>query len=141
MATCEATQMQRFLILGWFWWKKPGQGYEKKNSNFQICQTQFLNLKTQPIGTWKLQCPSCCETSFRHFSECSVVPRINLSHTRNSYIYPKNQNYLLPKADLRFFLSYRLRTTIKITIVSTFQVINFQAVIVKVCVKRYRLFQ
>ena len=82
----------RFLILGWFWWKMPRQGYEKKKSNFQICHTQFLNLKTQPIGTWKLQCPGCCETSFRYFAKCSLVPRINLSRTQNSYLCQKNQN-------------------------------------------------
>ena len=53
---------------------------------------------------------------------------------------PKNQNYLLGKADLGFFLSYGLRTTIKIRISSTFYVIdNFQAVIVKIRAKKYKL--
>ena len=29
---------------------------KKKFSNFQICHNHFFSLKTQPIGTWKLQC-------------------------------------------------------------------------------------
>ena len=35
---------------------------------------------------------------------------------------PKNQNYLLVKADVRFFFSFGLRTTIKVTIFSIFYV-------------------
>ena len=37
---------------------------------------------------------------------------------QQSYLCQKNQNYLQGKANLRFFLSYSLRTTIKITIYS-----------------------
>ena len=56
------------------------------------------------------------------FAVCSLVPSMNLSHMQQSYLCPKNQNYLLEKADLRFFLNCGLRTTIKITIFSTFYV-------------------
>ena len=58
------------------------------------------------------------------FEVCSLVTRINLSYMQQSYLCPKNQNYLLGKADLGFFYSYRLRSTTKITIFSTY-VIDF----------------
>ena len=58
------------------------------------------------------------------FAVRSLITRINLSHMEWSYLCSKNQNILLGKADLRFFLSYRLRTTIKITIFSTFYVVD-----------------
>ena len=60
------------------------------------------------------------------FEVCSLVTRINLSYTQQSYLCPKNQNYLLGKADLGFFFNYRLRSTIKITIFSTY-VIDFSS--------------
>ena len=43
---------------------------------------------------------------------------------QQGYLSSKNQNHLLGKADLGFLLSYGLRTTIKITIFSTFYVID-----------------
>ena len=70
------------------------------------------------------------------FAVCSLAPRMNLPHMQQSYFCTKNQNYLLKKVDLRFFLSCRLRITIKIAICRT-----FQAVIVKNCAKKYRPFQ
>ena len=57
-----------------------------------------------------------------NFPVCSLVPSMNLSHTQQSFLCSKNLNYLLKKSDLRFFLNYGLRTTIKITIFSTFYV-------------------
>ena len=39
------------------------------------------------------------------FVVCSLVPSMNLSYMQQSYLCPKNQNYLLEKADLRFFLN------------------------------------
>ena len=76
------------------------------------------------------------------FAVCSLVPSMNLSHSQQSYLCPKNQNYLLEKANLRFFLNYGFRTAIKITILGTFYVTdNFQTVVVKIHAKRCRLFQ
>ena len=43
---------------------------------------------------------------------------------QQGYLCPKTQNYLLGKADLGFFLRSGWRTTIKITIFSTFYVID-----------------
>ena len=60
-------------------------------------------------------CPFFVKTVLNTFAVCSLVPRINLSHTQQSYLCPRNQNYLLGKADLKFFLRHGLRTTIKIT--------------------------
>ena len=45
-----------------------------------------------------------------NFVVCSLVPWINLSHMQCRGFYAqKNQNYLLGKADLKFFLSYKLQ--------------------------------
>ena len=74
---------------------------------------------------WSLEtavCPIFVKPVLDIFAVCSLVPSMNLSHTQQSYLCPKNQNYLLEKSDLRFFLNYGLRTTIKITIFSTFYV-------------------
>ena len=43
---------------------------------------------------------------------------------QQGYLCPKTQNYLLGKADLGFFLRSGWRTTIQITIFSTFYVID-----------------
>ena len=51
--------------LGWFWWKKPKQGHEKIFfTTFKFVTTSFFNLKTQPIGAWKLQCAQFLRTQF-----------------------------------------------------------------------------
>ena len=68
-------------------------------------------------------CPIFVKPVLNIFAVCSPVPRMNLSHTQKRYLCSKNQNYLPEKADLRFFLSCGLRTTIKI-IISTFYVID-----------------
>ena len=108
---------------GWFWWKKTqARIWKIFFSNFQICHNQFFYLKTQPIGAWKLQCTQIFDTVLDIFAVCSLVPSMNLSHTQQSYLFPKNQNYLLEKAELRFLLNYGLRTTVKITVFSTFYV-------------------
>ena len=111
--------------------KSPSKDMEKFFSNFQICHNQFLYLKTQPTGVWKLWCQFLRNWFLDIFAVCSLVRKINLPHTQQSYLCPKNINYLLEKADLRFFLSYGLMTTIKITIFSSFYVKdNFQAKII-----------
>ena len=58
------------------------------------------------------------------FAVCSLVPRVNVSNMQQNYLCPKSQNYLPGMGDLRFFLSYGLRATIKITICSTFYVLD-----------------
>ena len=69
-----------------------------------------------------------------NFVVCLLEPIINLAHIQQSYVCPKNQNYLLEKPDLKFFHSYGLSTTIKITIFSTFYVIdNVSSRLVEIC--------
>ena len=67
-------------------------------------------------------CPISVKPVLDMFGVCSLVPSMNLSHTQQSYLCPKIQNYLLEKSDLKFFLNYGLRTTIQITIFRTFYV-------------------
>ena len=80
---------------------------------------------------WGLEtavCPTFVKMLLDIFAVCSLVPRINLSHLQKLFMpQKKNQNYVLEKTNLRFFLSYGLRNT-KITIFSTFFVIgNFSS--------------
>ena len=103
--------------------KAQAKIWKKTFPNFQICHNQFFLLENPTH--WGLEtavCPIFVKPVLDIFAVCSLVLRINLSHTQQSYLCPKNQNYLLGKADFRFFLSYGLRTTIKITISSTFYV-------------------
>ena len=61
---------------------------------------------------WDLKtavCPIFAKPVLDIFAVCSLVPRMNLYHTQQSYLCPKNQNYLLYKTDLGFFFSYGLR--------------------------------
>ena len=105
--------------------KKPKKTYGEKNFQLSNLSQSVLILKNQTH--WCLEstvCPIFVKPVFDIFAVCSMVPTINLAHTQQSYLYPKNQNYLLGKADLRFFLSNRLRTTIKIAIFSMFYVID-----------------
>ena len=86
--------------------------------------------------------PIFAKLVFDIFAVSSLVPWINLSHTQQGYLRPKNQNYLLGVAELGFSLSYELGTTIKITIFSTFYVIdNFSSCYRQNFCKKYRLFQ
>ena len=86
--------------------------------------------------------PIFAKLVFDIFAVSSLVPWINLSHTQQGHLRPKNQNYLLGVAELGFFLSYELGTTIKITIFSTFYVIdNFSSCYRQNFCKKYRLFQ
>ena len=73
---------------------------------------------------WGLEtamCPIFVKPVLDIFEVLSLVPSMNFSHLQQSYLCQKNQNYVLEKADLRFFLNYGLRITIKITIFSTGQ--------------------
>ena len=121
------------------WICKSKQGYGKNNfSNYQICHNKFFFLLENPTH-WGLKTaanPIFVKPVLDIFAVCSLAPRMNLPHMQQSYFCTKNQNYLLKKVDLRFFLSCRLRITIKIAICRT-----FQAVIVKNCAKKYRPFQ
>ena len=104
--------------------KAQARIWKKIFSNFQICHNQFFTWKPNPLGRGleTAVCPIFAKPVLDIFAVCSLVPSMNLSHTQQSYLCPKNQNYLLEKSDLRFFLNYGLRTTIKITIFSTFYV-------------------
>ena len=103
--------------------KSPNKDMEKKNfPTFKFVTISFCTWKSNPLGLGNCKVSNFCETGFRFFAVCSLIPRIKLSHTQQSYLCPKNQNYLLWKANLRFFLSYGLKTTIKMTIFSTFYV-------------------
>ena len=69
--------------------------------------------------------PNFRETGFKYF--CSLFTGTKdefateiCNSIRNGAIYAQKKSILLEKADLRFFLSYGLRTTIQITIFSTF---------------------
>ena len=115
------------------WLKTQARICKKIFFNFQI----YRNLENSTH--WGLETavsPIFAKPVLDIFAVCLLVPRTNLSHTQQSYLCLKNQNKLLEIRHLRFFLSYGLRTTIKITIFSTFYVkINFQAVIVKIHAK------
>ena len=123
--------------VGWFWWKKPKQGYGKKHfPTINFLTISFFTLRLNLLGLGNCSVPNFCKTG------CSLVPRMNLSHTQQSYVCPKNQNYLLNKANLRFFLSYGLRTTKKSQYSVLFMLwITFQVAIVEICAKKYRLFK
>ena len=109
-----------------------GSGEKSPSKDMKIFFCQLSNL-SQPVFLlenpthWGLEtavCPIFEKPVLDIFAVCSLVPSMNLSHTQQSYLCPKNQNYLLEKSDLRFFLNYGLRTTIKITIITTFYVTN-----------------
>ena len=106
--------------------KAQARTWKKVSPTFKFVIITFLYLKTpNPLGAWKLQrCPIFAKPLLDIFAVSSLVYRINLSHMQLGYLCRKNQNYLLGKTDLEFFLSYRLRTTIKIIIFSTFYVID-----------------
>ena len=102
----------------------------------------FLTWKPNPLGLGNCSVSIFCETGFTYFCSLFTGTWTNFSHTQQSYLCPKKQNYLLEKADLRFFLSYRLQTTIKITIFSTFYVTDkFSSCHSRNSCKKYRLFK
>ena len=47
----------RFLILGWFWWKMPRQGYEKKNLTFKFVTLSFWTWKPNLLGLGNCSVP------------------------------------------------------------------------------------
>ena len=102
--------------------KSPNKDMEKKK--FQLFDISFCTWKPNALGFGNCSVPNFAKPVLDIFAVCSLVLRINLSQRQQGYLFPKNQNYLLGKADLGFFLSYGLRTTIKITIFSTFYVID-----------------
>ena len=74
------------------------------------------------------------------FAVCSLAPSMNLSHMQQSYLCPIKQNYLIEKDDLRFFLNYAFRTTIKIISFGTFYVTdNFSSCYSRNSCEKYRL--
>ena len=104
---------------------KKSPSKDMKKIIFQLSNLSELIFLLENTTHWGLEtavCPIFAKPILNTFAVCSLVPSINLSHTQQSYLCLKYQNYLLQKADLRFFLNYRLKTTIKITIFSTFYV-------------------
>ena len=93
--------------------KSPSKGMKKK---------VFLLENPTHWGLETAVCLIFAKSVLDTFAVCSLVPSMNLSHRQQSYLCPKNQNNFLEKSDLRFFLNYGLRTTIKITIFRTFYV-------------------
>ena len=79
----------------------------------------------QNSTNWGLEtavCPTFVKLLLGIFAVCSLVPRTKAIYAQ------KNQNYVLDKTNLGFFLSYGLRNIIKITIFSTFFVtVNFSS--------------
>ena len=103
---------------------KQGHGFFFFFQLSNLSESVFVLENPAHWGLETAVCPIFAKPILDIFAVCSLVPRINLSHTHQSYLYPKNQNYLLGKVDLRFFLSYRLSATVKIKIFSTFYVID-----------------
>ena len=128
---------------GWFWRKKPKQGCGKFFffPAFKFFIISFCTWKNPTH--WGLEtavCPIFAKPPVLDiFAVCSLVPRINLSHTQQGYLCQKNQSYSLGKADLGFFLSNG-STTIKITIFNTFYT-SFSSCYRWNSCKKYRLFQ
>ena len=142
--------------------------YNERESDFgeksqkEDMEKKFFQLSNLSQSVFVLENPTHCDLEtavcpifaipvLNIFADCSLVPRINLFHTQQGYLCPKNQNYSLEKADLKFFLSYGWRTTIKITIFNTVYVIdNFSSCYSRnsckkiqtlSITKKYRLFQ
>ena len=109
---------------------------------FKLSQPVFFLENPTHWGLETIVCPVLVKAVLGFFAVCSVVPCMNLSHRQQSYLCAKNQYNLLEKADLSFFLIYMLRTTIKLQFSVLFMLqIIFQAVIVEIHAKKYRLFQ
>ena len=67
-----------------------------------------LNLSFENPTHWGLEtalCPIFAKPAFDTFAVSSLVPKTNLSHTQQKSLCPKNQNYLIRKADFRISLS------------------------------------
>ena len=86
--------------------KSPSKDLEK--NFFQLSNlSQSIVVRENPTN-WGLETPMCpiyAKPVLHIFAVCSLVPGINLPHTQQFYLCQKGQNYLLGKADLRFFLS------------------------------------
>ena len=98
-----------------------------KNPNSKIHENQLLYLKTWPNGAWNCIVPNFCETGFRYICILFTSTYGKFVPYATEIFMQKNQNYLLGRADLGIFLSYGLRTTIKITIFSTFFIDSFSS--------------
>ena len=84
-----------------------------------LSQSVFLLENTTHWGLKTAVCPIFTKPVLDIFPFWSLVLRINLPYTQQSYLCSKNQNYL-PGKTVLFFLSYGLKTTIKIKISRTF---------------------
>ena len=84
---------------------RKAQRYEKKCPTFKFVTVFVLGNPTHS-GLETAVCPIFAKLVLDIFALCSLVPKIDLSHTQQSYLCPKNQNHLLGKGDLK--LSYFL---------------------------------
>ena len=104
---------------------KPNQRYRKFFfPTFKFVIISICTWKSNPLGLGNCCVPNFCKTGFRYF--CSLFTGIEDKFVPYAarLLIPKNQNYSLGNADLGFFVSYGLRTTMKITIFSTSYVID-----------------
>ena len=70
-----------------------------------LSQSVFLLENPTHWGLETAVCPIFAKPVLDIFTVCSLLHRTNFSQTQQGYLCPKNQNNLLEKADLRFFLS------------------------------------
>ena len=119
--------------------KSPIKDMAKKLSN--LSQSVFALENPTHWGLETAVCPIFLKPYLDVFAVFLLLPKINLSHTHTGYLCPKNQYYLLGKADLKFFLSYRFRTIIEIKMFSTSYITdNLLSCYSQNLCKKYRLF-
>ena len=78
-----------------------------------MSQPVFLLKNPTHWGLETAVCPIFEKPVFDIFAVCSLVPSMNLSHTQQSYLCLKNQNYLPEHFDLRFLLKPRVQDSLK----------------------------
>ena len=141
LRTTEGDNFKRFynrLVLV----KKSQAEIWKIFSNFQICHNHFFTWKPNPLDLEIVVYPLFAKPVLDIFPVYSLVLRMNWLPYGTELLMPKTSKLLIEKADLRFFLTYVLRTKIKITISSPFYVIdNFSSCYGRNSCKKNRLFQ
>ena len=86
--------------------KSPSKDMEKIFSQLSnLSQSVFV---LEILTHWGLEtavCPVFVKPVLDVFAICSLVPRIIVSHTQQSYLCPKSPNCMLGKADLKLVVS------------------------------------
>ena len=103
------------ICSGAFGEKIPNKYSKKFFLNFQICHNQFLYFET-------VVCPIFAKPVLDIFAVFPLAPRINLPHT--GLFIPKKSKLLTTEGWFSIFLSYGLKTTMKITMFSTCYVMD-----------------